>query len=119
MKNINTVLLALLSSLFCLVSGAPSTSSNEKPLLLLVSFDGFRWDYLKKYNLSNFNYLKSIGSHAEYIQNSFATLTFPSKLDLKLCHNIFFSFSFINVYLKLNSVSKTCGKILKYKNIIK
>lgn len=48
------------------------------PLLLLISFDGFRWDYLHMHNLSNFNYLKSRGSHAEYIVNSFSTVTFPN-----------------------------------------
>jgi ectonucleotide pyrophosphatase/phosphodiesterase family protein 5 len=46
--------------------------------MLLVSMDGFRWDYLTKHNLSNFNYLKSIGSHADYINNSFSTVTFPN-----------------------------------------
>lgn len=51
---------------------------NENPLLLLISFDGFRWDYLHKHNLSNFNYLKSQGSHAEFIINSFSTVTFPN-----------------------------------------
>ena len=53
-------------------------SLNQKPLMLLVSFDGFRWDYLHMHNLSNFNYLKSIGSHAEFIYNSFSTVTFPN-----------------------------------------
>lgn len=53
-------------------------SKEEIPLLLLVSFDGFRWDYLLKHNLTNFNYLKAQGSHAEFIRNSFATVTFPN-----------------------------------------
>lgn len=53
-------------------------NEDEIPLLLLVSFDGFRWDYLHTHNLSNFNYLKSLGSHAEFIRNSFATVTFPN-----------------------------------------
>ena len=30
------------------------------------------------YNLKNFNYLKSIGSHADFIHNSFSTITFPN-----------------------------------------
>jgi ectonucleotide pyrophosphatase/phosphodiesterase family protein 5 len=51
---------------------------SDKPLMLLVSFDGFRWDYLKTYNLPNFEYLKASGSHAEFIYNSFATVTFPN-----------------------------------------
>ena len=53
-----------------------SYGDNEK--LLLISFDGFRWDYLKMYNLSNFTYLRDLGSHAEFIINSFSTVTFPN-----------------------------------------
>lgn len=51
---------------------------SAQPMLLLVSFDGFRWDYLNMYNLTNFNYLKNLGSHADYIINSFSTVTFPN-----------------------------------------
>lgn len=61
-----------------LVKTSRLESLNQKPLMLLVSFDGFRWDYLHMHNLSNFNYLKSIGSHAEFIYNSFSTVTFPN-----------------------------------------
>ena len=50
---------------------------SQHPLLLLVSFDGFRWDYLNHHNLTNFNRLKMMGSHADYIYNSFSTVTFP------------------------------------------
>ena len=50
----------------------------EIPLVLLVSFDGFRHDYLEKHNLKNFNLLKSIGSYADFIYNSFVTATFPN-----------------------------------------
>ena len=53
-------------------------STSDKPLMLLVSFDGFRWDYLSMYNLTNFNTLKNMGAHADYIINSFSTITFPN-----------------------------------------
>ncbi len=46
---------------------------SDKPLLLLVSFDGFRWDYLNKYNLPNFNSLKKNSSYADFIYNQFVT----------------------------------------------
>lgn len=79
MKNINAVLLTIVCALASFETGESSIiTTDENPLFLLVSFDGFRWDYLKKYNLPNFEYLKSTGSHAEYIKNSFATLTFPN-----------------------------------------
>lgn len=73
MKQLTRICLISLSMLFHTVY-----TVSDQPLMLLVSFDGFRWDYLKRFNLTNFNYLKSVGSHAEYIQNSFATVTFPN-----------------------------------------
>lgn len=70
-----SVICVLLLFTLTLVNGRPM---GENPLLLLISFDGFRWDYLHMHNLSNFNYLKSKGTHAEFIRNSFATVTFPN-----------------------------------------
>lgn len=72
---------SVLFSLVCLscsLLNIQTHKHSEKPLVLLVSFDGFRWDYLKKFNLTNFNYLKKEGSHADFIHNSFATVTFPN-----------------------------------------
>lgn len=60
---------------FSIVSSLPKSSN---PLLLLISFDGFRWDYLSRSRLPNFEYLKKIGSHANYVKNTFATVTFPN-----------------------------------------
>ncbi|CAF0741783.1 unnamed protein product [Brachionus calyciflorus] len=51
---------------------------SDKPMVLLLSFDGFRWDYLLKHNLTNFNSIKKNGTHAEYMINSFSTVTFPN-----------------------------------------
>lgn len=51
---------------------------SSDPMLILVSFDGFRWDYLKNHDLPNFNALKQDGVHAEYIYNAYATVTFPN-----------------------------------------
>ena len=75
----------LLVCLACLVTfrhGDETVPAQEHPRLLLVSFDGFRWDYLKKNTLENFNFLKTVGSHADYIYNSFATVTFPNHWSL-------------------------------------
>ena len=68
---ISFVLIALTNTIRC-------HQHSAKPLMLLVSFDGFRWDYLYKHNLTNFNFLKSMGSYADYIHNSFSTVTFPN-----------------------------------------
>ena len=55
-----------------------SHAHSSEPLMLLVSFDGFRWDYLNHHNLTNFNTLKQNGVYTDFIYNSFATVTFPN-----------------------------------------
>jgi ectonucleotide pyrophosphatase/phosphodiesterase family protein 5 len=54
------------------------TSLTSPPLLLLISFDGFRWDYPDLYKLPHFNSLITRGVRVKYINNAFATVTFPS-----------------------------------------
>lgn len=75
----NSLLLAALFVRLCVLSDFSSAHKHSnQPLILLASFDGFRWDYLNKYNLTNFNELKKLGTYADYIYNSFATVTFPN-----------------------------------------
>lgn len=61
----------------------------EIPLVLLVSFDGFRWDYLKianeqGYNTPNFNRLidNGVSIHNGGLKNAFITKTFPNHFTL-------------------------------------
>jgi predicted AlkP superfamily pyrophosphatase or phosphodiesterase len=51
---------------------------NHKQRLLLVSFDGFRHDYIQRYNLKNFkSFLNNEGaSKASYLNPQFSTQTF-------------------------------------------
>jgi predicted AlkP superfamily pyrophosphatase or phosphodiesterase len=54
---------------------------NRKPFrnyVVLVSFDGFRWDYSKLYNTPNLNRLASDGVKADRLIPSFPTKTFPN-----------------------------------------
>ena len=55
----------------------------EQTLVLLVSFDGFRWDYIEKahkrgISLPNFEYLIRNGVKANYSENVFITKTLPN-----------------------------------------
>ncbi|XP_061191187.1 ectonucleotide pyrophosphatase/phosphodiesterase family member 5-like [Saccostrea echinata] len=50
--------------------------------VLLVSMDGFRWDYLKKTQTPNFDRMARLGTHALYINNTFVTKTFPNHYTL-------------------------------------
>ncbi|XP_013379790.1 ectonucleotide pyrophosphatase/phosphodiesterase family member 5-like [Lingula anatina] len=48
------------------------------PRLLIVSYDGFRWNYLTRTPTPNFDYLIEKGVKAEWIKNAFPTKTFPN-----------------------------------------
>ncbi|MDR2679241.1 MAG: ectonucleotide pyrophosphatase/phosphodiesterase [Tannerella sp.] len=50
----------------------------EQPYLVVLSMDGFRWDYCDIYNTPNLNKIRATGVKAEYIQSSYPTVTFPN-----------------------------------------
>lgn len=80
MCNFNKIFsMTFLSILISFISCLPiiNKTSSTPPLLLLISFDGFRWDYPDLYKLSNFNSLIKRGVRVKYIENNFATVTFP------------------------------------------
>lgn len=57
---------------------AISAQAQEKPYVVLVSFDGFRHDYVAKYNPPNFKKFIAKGAQAEGIIPSFPSKTFPN-----------------------------------------
>lgn len=65
---------------FLLVSVAQA--QQKTPYVILVSFDGFRHDYVEKYNLPNFKKFISQGSSAEALIPSFPSKTFPNHYTL-------------------------------------
>jgi predicted AlkP superfamily pyrophosphatase or phosphodiesterase len=52
--------------------------SQHKPYVILVSFDGFRYDYVDKVDAPNFKSLIKSGTHAEGLIPSFPSKTFPN-----------------------------------------
>ena len=72
------ILLTILFTYLNQFSVIRTHSHSSEPLLLLVSFDGFRWDYLNNHNLTNFNSLKEDGAYSDYIINNFVTVTLPN-----------------------------------------
>ena len=58
--------------------GINAKSQLDKPYLLLVSIDGFRWDYMSKYSTPNMDRIAANGSVAERLLPVFPTLTFPN-----------------------------------------
>ncbi len=60
---------------------APGTD-DFKPTVILISFDGWRWDYRQRVALPNLERLASRGVSAEYLIPSFPTKTFPNHYTL-------------------------------------
>jgi predicted AlkP superfamily pyrophosphatase or phosphodiesterase len=58
--------------------GINAASQLSKPYLVLVSIDGFRWDYMDRYPTPNLDRIASKGSKAERLLPVFPTLTFPN-----------------------------------------
>ncbi|MCW5910216.1 MAG: alkaline phosphatase family protein [Cyclobacteriaceae bacterium] len=52
--------------------------AKDAPYVILVSFDGFRYDYVAKYNPPNFKKFIAAGAQAEAIIPSFPSKTFPN-----------------------------------------
>ncbi|KAM4693840.1 bis(5'-adenosyl)-triphosphatase ENPP4 [Discoglossus pictus] len=70
----------LFHGLFCCYGDTSANSSTSK--LILVSFDGFRADYLTKFPLPNLNAFIKEGVLVEHVKNVFITKTFPNHYSL-------------------------------------
>jgi len=55
-----------------------ATHQQDKPYVILISADGFRSDFAKKYDAKNLIALGKQGVVADYMQPSFPSLTFPN-----------------------------------------
>lgn len=63
-------------------SGGNSDRHLEAPYVILVSFDGFRWDYLDLYETPNFDRVAREGTRADRLIPVFPTKTFPTHYSL-------------------------------------
>jgi predicted AlkP superfamily pyrophosphatase or phosphodiesterase len=71
-------LAALVVSATCLAGAWRQPGAGQSPILVLVSFDGWRWDYIDRYAAPNLRALASRGARAERLIPSFPPLTFPN-----------------------------------------
>ena len=55
-----------------------SNKHNSSSIVLLVSFDGFRYDYMNEIDTPNFDFLKVNGVKAESLAPIFPSFTFPN-----------------------------------------
>jgi predicted AlkP superfamily pyrophosphatase or phosphodiesterase len=68
----------LLFTSVVLFLATPSLAQSSEPSVLLISFDGFRHDYIDKYDLKNFKAFRAKGSAAQGLVPCYPTLTFPN-----------------------------------------
>lgn len=83
------MLLKTLLGLLCTVGPMATAGDTENhspdqgpPPLLVVSFDGFRADYLQRFPMLNLKLLYSQGVLVEQLTNVFITKTFPNHYSL-------------------------------------
>jgi predicted AlkP superfamily pyrophosphatase or phosphodiesterase len=68
----------LLSFTFLLLTAFSYSQSSKDNYVVLVSMDGFRWDYAKHFKLQNLNKIAKEGVHAKSMRPSYPTKTFPN-----------------------------------------
>ena len=78
-KNLKLI---LLFTLLGLVSINEAISQEAIPYVIMVSFDGFRHDYVEKYEAKNFKRFIKNGASAEAMRPSFPSKTFPNHYSL-------------------------------------
>nr|WP_294944729.1 ectonucleotide pyrophosphatase/phosphodiesterase [uncultured Mucilaginibacter sp.] len=55
-----------------------SLAQQKKPYVILISADGFRWDYADKHNAENLKRLRADGVEAKSMVPSYPSVTFPN-----------------------------------------
>lgn len=83
-KNFALLLVSFFTLLFSLGLGEKANSPEhmKKPIVIMISIDGFRNDYMEKYKPRTLTKLANEGAHAQGIIPSFPTLTFPNHVTL-------------------------------------
>ena len=79
MKHISLIILIISLFLNACDNKNPNDDLNkELPYVVMLSLDGFRWDYANRVNTPNFDYITQNGVKAEFLKPCFPTKTFPN-----------------------------------------
>jgi alkaline phosphatase D len=68
----------LLSFIFLFITTFSYSQSSKDAYVVLVSMDGFRWDYEKQFNLPNLKQIAKEGVYAKSMKPSYPSKTFPN-----------------------------------------
>lgn len=104
----------LLSLIFLSLSFFLQAQNNKDNYVVLVSMDGFRWDFQKQFNLPNLKQIEKEGVHAKSMKPSYPTKTFPNHYSIVtglypdhhgIINNVFYDAS-LNQSFSLSSDAK-------------
>lgn len=59
-----------------------SVEAQTRPYVIMISADGFRYDYIKKYQAKHLSELGNLGVHAKAMLPSYPSITFPNHWSL-------------------------------------
>lgn len=105
----------LLSFTLLLLATFSQAQTNKDSYVVLVSMDGFRWDYAKQYKLQNLKQIASEGVHAKSMKPSYPSKTFPNHYSIVtglypdhhgIINNVFYDAA-LNESFSLSSDAKT------------
>ncbi len=58
------------------------SEAQTQPYVILISFDGFRWDYVNRGITPNFDFIKEAGVSAKSLRPCFPSKTFPNHISI-------------------------------------
>ncbi len=105
----------LLSFTFLLLTTFLQSQTDKDTYVVLVSMDGFRWDFQKQFNLPNLKQIEKEGVHAKSMKPSYPTKTFPNHYSIVtglypdhhgIINNVFYDISLNESF----SLSSRCKK---------
>ncbi|OXB00479.1 alkaline phosphatase family protein [Flavobacterium oncorhynchi] len=105
----------LLSFTLLFLTTFSQAQTNKDSYVVLVSMDGFRWDYAKQYKLQNLKQIASEGVHAKSMKPSYPSKTFPNHYSIVtglypdhhgIINNVFYDAA-LNESFSLSSDAKT------------
>lgn len=74
--------LIVLIGVLCIVAVSKASQKTELPYVIMISIDGFRHDYVEKFDAPNLKAFIKEGAAAEYMLPSFPSKTFPNHYSL-------------------------------------
>lgn len=55
---------------------------SKHPVVIVVSFDGFRYNYFQRADTPNMDIIRDSGVSVQYMRNQFVTKTFPNHMSI-------------------------------------